>query len=116
MISFPPPYFREVWHYTETNTDLIRRTINKIIYNTKVNEKVTFFNKTILNVLYDYIPHETLMCDGKDPPWNNSRIKSLLLDENKLYQDYRRSSSNAQLFSKLNYPQEQLNFLVNRSR
>ena len=27
MISYPLPYSREVWHYREANTDLIRRAI-----------------------------------------------------------------------------------------
>ena len=74
MISYPPPYSREVWHYREANTDLIRRAISnfnweKAFYNTNVNKKVSIFNETILNILCNYIPHETLVCDGKDPPW-----------------------------------------------
>ena len=73
MISYPPPYSREVWHYREANTDLIRRAISnfnweKAFYNTNVAKKVYIFNKTILNVLSNYIPHETLTCDVKDPP------------------------------------------------
>ena len=27
-ILFPPPYFRDVWHYHDANTDLIRRAID----------------------------------------------------------------------------------------
>ena len=60
--------------------------------------------------------HETLTCNDKNPPWFNSRIKSLLQDKNKLYKDFRRSNSNAQLLNKLNHLQEQLNFLINRSK
>ena len=26
-IHYPPPYFREVWHYQDANTNLIRRAI-----------------------------------------------------------------------------------------
>ena len=66
MIAYPPPYSREVWHYREANTDLIRRAISnfnweKAFYNTNVNKKVSIFNETILNVLSNYIPHETLL-------------------------------------------------------
>ena len=32
MISYPPPYSREVWHYREANTDLIRRAISNFIW------------------------------------------------------------------------------------
>ena len=120
MISYPPPYSREVWHYREANTDLIRRAISnfnreKAFCNTSVNKKVSIFNETILNILSNYIPNETLICDDRDPPWCNSRIKSLLQDKNKLYKDFRRSN-NAQLFNKLNHLQEQLNFLINKSK
>ena len=122
MISYPPPYSSIiVWHYREANTDLIRKVISnfnweKAFYNTNINKKVSNFNKTILNVLSNYIPHETLICGDKDPPWFKSRIKSLLQDKNKLYKDFRRSNTNAQLLNKLNHLQEQLNFLINRSK
>ena len=89
MISCPPPYSKEVWHYREVNIDLIRKSISNFIWkkafcNTTITKKVSVFNKTILNVLYNYIPRETLTCKDKDPPWFNSRIKSLLQDKNKL--------------------------------
>ena len=110
-----------MWHYREANTNLIGRAISnfnweKAFYNTNVTKKVSIFNEAILNVLSNYIPHETLTCDDKDPPWFNSRIKSLLQDKNKLYQDFRRSNTNAQLLNKLNHLQERLNFLINRSK
>ena len=65
MISYPPPYSRHVWHYREANTDFIRRASSNFIwekafYNTNVNKKVSIFNEKILNVLSNYIPHETL--------------------------------------------------------
>ena len=72
--------------------------------------------KKFLNVLSNYIPHESLVCDDKDPLWFNSRITSLLQDKNKLYKDFRRSNSNAQLLNKLNHLLEQLKFLINRSK
>ena len=104
MISYPSPYSREVWHHREVNTDLIRRVISnfnweKAFYNTNVTKKVSIFNKTILNVLSNCISHETTTCDDKDPPWFNSRIKSLLQGKNKLYKDFRRSNTNAQLLN-----------------
>ena len=34
--------------------------------NTNVNEKVFTFNKTILNILSNFIKHETLTVDDKD--------------------------------------------------
>ena len=40
-----------------------------------ITSQFGLFNETILNVLNNYIPHETLVCDDKDHPWFNSRIK-----------------------------------------
>ena len=56
-IHYPPPYFREVWHYQEANTDLIRRAIDMFDWdrasvNTYVNEKVFIPNKTILKYTF----------------------------------------------------------------
>ena len=118
-IYHPPPYLREVWHY-KANADLIKRAINnfnweKAFSNTNINEKVSLFNKTILNILNNYIPHETMICDDKDP-WFNSRIKSLIENKNKIHKNYQRYKSNSQLLSKLNLLQEQLHLLINRSK
>ena len=45
---------------------------------TSVNEKVDIFNRTILNIVSNFIPHEITVCNGKDPPWFNNRIKTLI--------------------------------------
>ena len=72
-IYYPHPYLREVWHYKEANTDLIKQAIRnfnkeKAFSNTNINKKVSLFNKTILNILKNYILHETKICDDKDLP------------------------------------------------
>ena len=47
-----------------------------------VNELVSFFNKIILNIVSNFIPHETVVCDDRDPPlWINARIKNSINDE-----------------------------------
>ena len=85
-IVHPPPYLREIWHYREANTGLIRRPIKEFNWerafsNTSVNEKVDIFNRTILNILSNFIPHEIIVCDDKDPPWFNNRIKTLIQEK-----------------------------------
>ena len=120
-ICYPPPYLREVWHYKEANADLIKRAISnfdweKAFSNTNINEKVSLFNKTILNILNNYMLHETIICDDKDPPWFNSRIKSLIENKNKIRKSDQRFKSNSQLLSKLNLLQEQLHLLISKSK
>ena len=56
--------------------------------NSDVNEKVYLFNKTIKNIVSNYIPHETIICNDKDPPWINNNIKKLINDKNHAYASY----------------------------
>ena len=44
-----------------------------------VNDMVNLFNRTIKNILRNVIPHETITCDHRDPPWINSSIRRLIL-------------------------------------
>ena len=72
-IYYPPPYEQEVWHYQNANIDNIRKAISEFPWemhfaNSDVNEKMHLFNKTITNIVCNYIPHETIICNDKDPP------------------------------------------------
>ena len=42
---------------------------DRAFVNTNVNEKVFILNKTILNILSNFITHKTLTADDKEPPW-----------------------------------------------
>ena len=73
-IYYPPPYEREIWHYQKANIENIRKAIDQYSWamrftNIDVNEKVYLFNKTIKHTIRNYIPHETITCDDRDPWW-----------------------------------------------
>ena len=72
-IHYPPTYFPDVWHCQDANTKLMRRAIavfdwDRAYVNTNLNEKVFILKKTVLNIFPNFIPHETLTVDDKDPP------------------------------------------------
>ena len=107
-IVYLPPYVREVWHYKDANTELIRRAINEFNWqraflNTNVNEKVDIFNSTILNIFSNFILHISVVCDGKDPPWFNKKIRALIQEKNVAFKNYRNNSSNITLKYLLKY-------------
>ena len=61
----PPPYTREVWHYQYANVDLIRRSINQFdwdrtLANKRVDGKVFVFNKIVLHIPSNFVPHEVI--------------------------------------------------------
>ena len=85
-VFYPPPYKRLVWHYQQANTDLIKRAIElfdweKSLSNLDVNKQVSVFNETIMNIFENFIPHETITCNDKDPPWMNKQIKTLTAEK-----------------------------------
>ena len=86
QIFCPSPYRREICHYQDPNIDMIRRAISQFNWdknfsNTTVNEKGNIFSHTILYILRNFISHEHIMCDDRDLPWLNSKIKSLIQEK-----------------------------------
>ena len=120
-IVYPPPYLREIWHYRETNKGLIRQAIKEVNWerassNTSVNEKVDIFNRTIFNILSNFIPHEVIVCDDKDSPWFNNRIKTLIQEKNATYKIYRHTKDNPDLIYRLQFLQERLSTSIESSK
>ena len=120
-VYYPPPYEREVWHYKEADTDLIRRSIeifnwDRAFKNSNGNDMVDICTKTIYNILSNFIPHQTITIDEKDPPWFNTNIKSLLLEKNKIYKNFRNDRNNTQLFRKPEHLQNRLNNSIDYSK
>ena len=70
-IFSPPPHERTVWYYEISNTELTRRSIDQFDWLRALS------TKTLLNIIQNFIRHETIVCDDRGPPWINiSRSKS----------------------------------------
>ena len=92
----------KVWYYKDANAELIRRAISEFNWqreflNTNVNEKVDTFNSTILNIPSNFISHELVVYDDKDPPWSNKKIRPLIQEKNVAFKNYRNNSRNIAL-------------------
>ena len=74
------------------------------------------FNKTVLNVLSNFIPHEVIVCDDKDPPWFNGKIKSLINGKLSTYNAYRRNIGKSQLHKNLSSLQQRFRDLIDDSK
>ena len=77
------PYEREVWHYKLANSDCIQYAIANFDWE-KVfhNVDVMLFNETVLNIIWNVIPQETIKFDNRDPPWITSYIRKMNKDKN----------------------------------
>ena len=120
-IYYLPPYEREIWHYGKANVDHIRKAINEFPWersfeNNSVNEKVNISNVTIKNTLSNYIRHETIMCDDRDPLWINKNIKQLILEKNQAYKSYLRSNKSFQFLNQFKFLQTKFSSLIEESK
>ena len=64
---------------------------------------------TFLNILSNFIPHKFVVCDDKDPPWFNKKIKALIQEKYVAFKNYFNNSSNIALKCPLKYLQTCLN-------
>ena len=120
-IFYPPPYERTAWYYERGNTELIRTAIDEFdwlraLSNDNVDEKVYFFTKTLLNIIQNFIPHETIICDDRDPTWINQEIKKLLVEKNLAFKSYCYSNRNRFLLEKFKALYYQLHISIDGSK
>ena len=101
-VYYPPPYETTIFCYSQANVDHIQLAINlfdseNAFLNTDVDAQVLIFSNTVLNILNNYIPHETKICDNCDPPpWMTTKIKELISQLlHSLQQDLSKSTENA---------------------
>ena len=81
-----------------------------------VNDMVHLFNKTIKNILGNLIPHKTITCDDRDPPWINSSIRCLIQDKNEAYKRFKRSNNSNQYFENFQSLQNLLGVSIEASK
>ena len=120
-IHYSPPYEREVWHYQKANVDQIRQAISRFPWdnrfaNINVNEQVQLFTQTIINIISNYIPHETITCDDSNPPWIDEKIKKLILHKNRTFSAYSRDRNNTDLLNKFQSLQAHLITTTKKSK
>ena len=117
-LFYPLPYKRTVWYYEKANTELIRRAIDQFDWGralSNVDKKVYFFtNKTLPDIIQNFIPHKTIICDDSDSPWINNEIKKLMVEKNLTFKSYCISKKNMILVEKFKALQNQLVISLNR--
>ena len=120
-IFYPPPYERTVWYYGKANTELIRKAIDQFdwfraLSNVNADEKVYSFTKTLLKIIENFILHETIICDYRDPPWINKEIKKLMVEKNLAFKSYCCSNKNMFLLEKFKTLQNKLKIFIEESK
>ena len=92
--------------YQKAYIDLIKRAINsfdweKVFSNIDVNNMVSIFNQTIINILCNFIPHKTVLFDDRGPHWMKKEIKKLIHEKRNIFNCFHRNNNDKQLFDRL---------------
>ena len=69
------------------------------LFNLDINMMASVFSTTIKKIMTNFILHEIIICDDKDPPWINNRVKILIHERTSLCKNYRKNNDN-QVFEK----------------
>ena len=77
---------------------------------------MNIFNETILTILRNFILYKTALCDDIDPPWFNTKIKSLIHEKNITFKRLRSDRRNSCLRRQLNCLQDCLNDSIEASK
>ena len=78
-ILYPPPCERTVWHYQKADTELIKRSLENfdwknVFSNWNPNEQVSVLTNTVVDIMSNFIPNETILINDRDPPWITSKL------------------------------------------
>ena len=68
------------------------------------------------NILCNFIPHETVICDDRDPPRINSKIKSLIQKYNIAKKGYFQTNKNIPLTRRFQCIQKVLTATIEKSK
>ena len=68
-------------------------------------KKFDIFNRTILNIVSNFIPHLIIICDDKDPAWFTNRINRIN-SKDAAYKVYCHNRDNLDLIYCLQFLQE----------
>ena len=68
------------------------------------------------NILCNFVPHETVLLDDRDPPWMNKEIKKLINEKKFIFNCFHWNNNNKQSLDRLKDLQTQLNFLIEKPK
>ena len=92
MIVHSPPYELLVWNYKRANESFINAALNKMHWeffsNKSVNQQVTIFSRTIMNVFSNFVPNKFVTFNDRDLLWMTPNLNDKINYRNNIYREY----------------------------
>ena len=92
----PPAYESKVWIFNRANVNSIKKSMTNFPWlqhlslNRDPNWQVKTFTDTILNIMANFVPHETKNIMPRDSPCITKQLKTMLNRKNRLFRNYKR--------------------------
>ena len=120
-IEYPPPYERLIWHYGKANLDMIKKAALQFNWeyafrNMNVEQKISFFNETILNIFSNFCPSKKLVFNDTDPPWLTDEIKNMMIAKDNAFLRFQKSSKSDNEIKNFQNIIQQLNDCIDESK
>ena len=77
---------------------------------------IFLFNKTVKNIISNWISHETVTFDDRDPPWIYKNGKQLILEKKEMYKRYVNEDKDPRIFNKVKCLQNELNSIIESNK
>ena len=70
----------------------------------------------VKNIVSNYIPHETVTFDDRDPPWINKKAKQLIPEKNEMHKKYVKVNNDTKMFDKVKCLQNEQNSVTESNK
>ena len=81
-----------------------------------LRRKCIYSKKDIKNIVFNYISHETIICNNRNPPWINKNVRKLINGKNYAYTSSHQNENNSSTFKNFQFLQSRLNSLIQKSK
>ena len=118
----PPNFVRKLWHFNRANSDAIKKAISQFSLENRLaslhnpNEQVHLLNKTILNIMSNFVPNEERKVRPVDPPCLSDDIRRRLRKHNKIYKKFKRDGFKDEEKAKIEQSKSKINNAIQTAK
>ena len=93
----PPKFTRRIFHYGRAQKEALVKAVQDFSWADQLRNdrnpthQVRLLNKTVLNIVENFVPNEEKTFRPSEPPWLSKNIKVRLRKHNKIYQKYKKN-------------------------
>ena len=94
----PRKQTKNIFDYTNINTDLLHKHINQIdfqtlVFSKPISDQAECFTNILTDLFKQYVPTNTITTRPNDQPWTNTYTRLLLRKKNQNYQLYKKANN-----------------------